>query len=144
MDADLPAREVLVRDALRDELSRVDADVVTAIGRALERDQDRLTGGSWGIDDADGCLLTLAARELGLEHGEELLHTSVAAVRIPVLFDEVWSLILERTGDPTAARAITHRLVVEALGLQADQAGGSATAVDAAAPDETARIALPR
>lgn len=142
MNADLPERELQVRDALRTELGRLDPEVVTAIGRALERDGDRLIGGTWGVDDAEGCLLTLAARELGLEHGEALLHTSVSAVRIPALFDEVWALILERTGDPTAARAITHRLVVEALSLRADQAAGSAT--DAVAPAETARIALAR
>ena len=142
MDADLPARELLVRDALRTELSRLDTDVVTAIGRALERDQDRLIGGSWGIDDSEGCLLTLAAREMGMTDGEDLLQTSVAAVRIPALFDEVWAMILQRTGDPAAARAITHRLVVEALSERADQAETSASAV--AAPAETARIALPR
>ena len=142
MDGDLPARELLVRDALRTELSRLDTDVVTAIGRALERDQDRLIGGSWGIDDSEGCLLTLAAREMGMTGGEDLLQTSVAAVRIPALFDEVWAMILQRTGDPAAARAITHRLVVEALSERADQAETSASAV--AAPAETARIALPR
>ena len=142
MDADLPARELLVRDALRTELARLDTDVVTAIGRALERDQDRLIGGSWGIDDSEGCLLTLAAREMGMTDGEDLLQTSVAAVRIPALFDEVWAMILQRTGDPAAARAITHRLVVEALSERADQAETSASAV--AAPAETARIALPR
>ena len=142
MNADLPTREVLVRDALRTELARLDTDVVTAIGRALERDQDRLIGGSWGIDDSEGCLLTLAAREMGMTDGEDLLQTSVAAVRIPALFDEVWAMILQRTGDPAAARAITHRLVVEALSERADQAETSASAV--AAPAETARIALPR
>jgi hypothetical protein len=144
MDADLPTRELLVRDALRTELSHLDTDVVTAIGRALERDQDRLIGGSWGVDDADGCLLTLAARELGLHDGQELLQTSVAAVRVPALFDEVWALILQRTGDPTAARAITHRLVVEALSLRADQAAGSEEAPSTDASAETARIALPK
>ena len=142
MDADLPARELLVRDALRTELARLDTDVVTAIGRALERDQDRLIGGSWGIDDSEGCLLTLAAREMGMTDGEDLLQTSVAAVRIPALFDEVWALILQRTGDPAVARAVTHRLVVEALSERADQAETSAPV--AAAPSETARIALPR
>ena len=142
MDADLPARELLVRDALRTELARLETDVVTAIGRALERDQERLIGGSWGIDDSEGCLLTLAAREMGMTDGEDLLQTSVAAVRIPALFDEVWAMILQRTGDPAAARAITHRLVVEALSERADQAETSASAV--AAPAETARIALPR
>lgn len=142
MDADLPARELLVRDALRTELSRLDTDVVTAIGRALERDQDRLIGGAWGIDDSEGCLLTLAAREMGMTDGEDLLQTSVAAVRIPALFDEVWALILQRTGDPAAARAITHRLVVEALSVREDQTVASTSA--AAAPAETARIALPR
>ena len=144
MSADQPERELVVRDALRTELVRLDADVVVAIGRALERDEDRLIGGSWGIDDADGCLLTLAARELGLDHGEDLMHTSVAAVRIPALFDEVWALILERTGDPTVARAITHRLVVEALNLRAPQVADSAAGAAAAVSPVTARIALTR
>jgi len=142
MSADLPERELMVRDALRTELARLDADVVVAIGRALERDEDRLIGGSWGVDDDDGCLLTLAARELGLDRGEELMYTSVAAVRIPALFDEVWALILERTGDPTAARAITHRLVVEALNLRAPQVADSTT--PATGSPVTARIALTR
>lgn len=144
MHADLPAREDALRSALRADLAEVDRDIIIAIGRALERDRDRLAGGSWGVDDDEGCLLTLAARELGLPHGEDLLQSSVAAVRIPALFDELWALILERTGDPAAARAITHRLVVEALGLRADQAEGSEAAVAAAAPSETARTALPR
>jgi len=142
MNADLPERGRLVADALRTELGRLDPDVAAAIGHALEHDRDRLIGGSWGIDDSEGCLLTLAARELGLADGEALMHTSVAAVRIPALFDEVWGLILERTGNPTAARNITHRLVVEALSLHTDQAAGSAT--EAAAPAETARMALAR
>ena len=142
MNGDLPAREAEVRAALRTELTRADPSLVEAIGRALERDSDRLIGGSWGIDDDEGCLLTLAARELGVDHGEDLMRTSVAAVRIPALFDEVWALILERTGDPSAARAITHRLVVEALGLQTAHAAASEAAP--AAPSDTARIALPR
>ena len=85
------------------------------------------------IDDGDGCLLTLAAAELGYESGEALLTTSVAAVRVPALFDELWALILARTGDTASARRITHRLVAEALVL-----------VQAEAEPVAARIALPK
>ncbi len=144
MHGNLPSREDDLRLALRTELARLDGDVVSAIGRALERDQDRLTGGSWGTDDSEGCLLTLAAHELGHHSGEELLRTSVAAVRIPALFDELWAVVLARTGDAAVARSVTHRLVVEALALRTDQAAGSDEDAAAAAPAETARIALPR
>jgi hypothetical protein len=40
---------------------------------------------------------------------------SIHAVRIPALFDEFWALVLARTGSPTAARELAHRIVAEAL-----------------------------
>ena len=54
-------------------------------------------------------------------------------MRVPALFDELWALVLERTGDAAAARSITHRLVAEALAVG-----------QAAAEPVAARIALPR
>ena len=68
---------------------------------------------------------------------------SIAAVRIPPLFDELWICILERTGDATAARMIVHRLVIQALLLQTDQADGSGetSSID---PPDSARSARVR
>ena len=136
-------RELELQSALHDELTRVDPTLLPALARALERSNDRLVGGTWGVDDGDGCLLTLAARELGLGSGEELLGGSIAAVRIPPLFDELWICILERTGDATAARMIVHRLVIQALLLQTDQADGSGetSSID---PPDSARSARVR
>ena len=136
-------RELELQSALQQELTRVDPTVLPALARALERSNDRLVGGSWGVDDGDGCLLTLAAHELGLGSGEELLGGSIAAVRIPPLFDELWICILERTGDATAARVIVHRLVIQALLQQTDQADGSGetSSID---PPESARNARVR
>jgi len=136
-------RELELQSALQHELTRVDPTLLPALARALERSGDRLVGGTWGVDDGDGCLLTLAARELGLASGEELLGGSIAAVRIPALFDELWICILERTGDATAARMIVHRLVVQALVLQTDQADGSGetSSID---PPDSARSARVR
>ena len=69
----------------------------------------------------------------------------MAAVRIPALFDELWALTLARTGDARTARAITHRLVVEALASRSDQEGASVgEAAAAVAPSVTARSARPR
>ncbi len=128
-------RELALQSALQQELTRVDSTVLPALARALERSNDRLVGGSWGVDDGDGCLLSLAARELGLGSGEELLGGSIAAVRIPPLFDELWICILERTGDATAARVIVHRLVIQALLQQTDQADGSGETSSIDPPD---------
>ena len=138
-------REVTLQRALQSELGRVDPAVLPAIARALEHNADRLVGGSWGVgdDDDDGCLLTLAARELGLHKGEELLGESIAAVRIPALFDELWICILERTGDTRSARSIIHRLVIETLALGATQAAVSETPAGSSLPDSD-RSALTR
>ena len=117
--------------------------LLPALARALERSSDRLVGGTWGADDGDGCLLTLAARELGLESGEELLGGSIAAVRIPPLFDELWICILERTGDAAVARLIVRRLVIQALLLPTNQADepGETSSTD---PPDSARSARAR
>jgi len=136
-------REVTLQRELQTELGRVDPAVLPAIARALEHNADRLVGGSWGVDDDDGCLLTLAARELGLDSGEELLGESIAAVRIPALFDELWICILERTGDTRSARSIVHRLVIETLALSANQAAVSETPTGTSLPDSD-RSALTR
>ena len=137
------SREVTLQRELQTELGRVDPAVLPAIARALEHNADRLVGGTWGVDDHDGCLLTLAARELGLDNGEELLGESIAAVRIPALFDELWICILERTGDTRSARSIVHRLVIETLALSANQAAVSETPTGSSLPDSD-RNALTR
>lgn len=130
-----------MRDELRAALGGLDAPILDGMARALERDRDRLVGGSWGVDDGDGCLLTLAAREVGADDGEELLRSSISAVRVPALFDELWSIVLARTGDAETARRVTQRLVVEALARRADQDGDSAAA---SSSRETALSARPR
>lgn len=139
MRIDPTPQELAVRDALRADLAQLDPAILAAMGRSLERGDDRLVGGSWGVDDGEGCLLTLAAEELGYDHGEDLLATSVAAVRVPALFDELWALILARTGDAAAARSVTHRLVAEALAVAQPAAPAGAEPEPVAA-----RSALPR
>ncbi len=110
-------RERRVLEALRTEIGRLDPDTRSAIGRALDDDRLQLSGGSWGDrEDADGCVLSIAAWSMGLPDGEALMHRSVAAVRIPALFDELWALLLMRLGDVELARASARRLVGDALG----------------------------
>jgi hypothetical protein len=110
-------RERRVLEALRTEIGRLDPDTRSAIGRALDDDRVQLSGGSWGDrEDADGCVLSIAAWSMGLPDGEALMHRSVAAVRIPALFDELWALLLMRLGDVELARASARRLVGDALG----------------------------
>jgi hypothetical protein len=102
-----------LRQRLSGALGGLDVEVRQALGRALERGAFELEGGDWGTpEDGAGCLLSLAAWELGLEHGEELMHRSVDAVRVPALFDAWWADTLAREGDVTRAR----RTVREALG----------------------------
>jgi hypothetical protein len=109
-------REDALRASLRRELDAVEPETRQAIARALERDHQRLEAGSWGsTDDGTGCLLTLAAWELGLDDGEALMARSIHAVRIPALFDEFWAIVLARTGSQAAARELTHRIVSESL-----------------------------
>lgn len=116
-----PRTEAELQTALRGALAEIPPATTRGIARALERHGDRLIGGRWEDDAGDGCLLTLAAREMGLSEGETLLYESVASVRIPVLFDELWATIVRRTGDPRLARRTVRRLVAEALVLQPDE-----------------------
>jgi len=114
-------RERRVLEALRTEIGRLDPDTRSAIGRALHDDRVKLSGGGWGDrDDADGCVLSIAAWSMGLPDGEALMHRSVAAVRVPALFDELWALLLMRLGDVELARASARRLVGDALGTHAE------------------------
>jgi hypothetical protein len=102
-----------LRERLSGALGGLDVETRQALGRALERGAFELEGGDWGsVDDGSGCLLSLAAWELGLEHGEQLMHRSVDAVRVPALFDAWWADTLAREGDVTRAR----RTVRQALG----------------------------
>ena len=99
--------------ALAQALDGLDSETRQALARALERGEVELEGGGWGsIDDGSGCLLSLAAWELGLERGESLMRRSVAAVQVPALFDAWWDEVLTREGDVVR----TRRSVREALG----------------------------
>jgi hypothetical protein len=101
------------RDELATALTGLDVEARQALGRALERGSFELEGGDWGTpDDGHGCILSLAAWEMGLERGDSLMVTSIEAVRIPALFDAWWNEVLEREGDVVRAR----RTVREALG----------------------------
>lgn len=109
-DDDRREREAVA--ALGAGLRRVEPRTLEAIAAALDRDAGALEGGGWGSYEAgEGCLLSLAAWELGLPHGEALMRSSIAAVQLPALFDEAWAAVLRRTGDPEAARRVTQRLV---------------------------------
>ena len=99
--------------ALAQALDGLDPETRQALARALERGEVELEGGDWGSeDDGSGCLLSLAAWELGLERGESLMRRSVAAVQVPALFDAWWDEVLTREGDVVR----TRRTVREALG----------------------------
>jgi hypothetical protein len=99
--------------ALAQALGGLDPETRQALARALERGEVELEGGDWGsVDDGSGCLLSLAAWELGLERGESLMRRSVAAVQVPALFDAWWDEVLTREGDVVR----TRRSVREALG----------------------------
>ena len=99
--------------ALAQALDGLDPETRQALARALERGEVELEGGGWGsIDDGSGCLLSLAAWELGLDRGESLMRRSVAAVQVPALFDAWWDEVLKREGDVVR----TRRTVREALG----------------------------
>jgi hypothetical protein len=127
------------RDDLARALDGLDVETRQALARALERGEHELRGyaepaaprsvrtlatrihlgraaygpegGDWGSQDDGGCLLSLAAWELGLEHGSELMRRSVDAVRVPALFDAWWAEVIEREGDVVRAQ----RTVREAL-----------------------------
>jgi hypothetical protein len=99
--------------ALARALDGLDPETRQALARALERGEVELEGGGWGsVDVGSGCLLSLAAWELGLERGESLMRRSVAAVQVPALFDAWWDEVLTREGDVVR----TRRTVREALG----------------------------
>ena len=49
------------------------------------------------------------------------MYRSVAAVRVPALFDELWALLLARLGDVELARASARRLVGDALVVTPDE-----------------------
>jgi hypothetical protein len=128
------------RDDLARALDGLDVETRQALARALERGEHELRGyagpppprgvrtmatrmhlgraayrpegGDWGSQDEGGCLLSLAAWELGLEHGSDLMRRSVDAVRIPALFDAWWAEVIEREGDVVRAQ----RTVREAIG----------------------------
>lgn len=93
--------------ALVRALHNLDAETRHALSRALARDDCDLEGGDWGVrDDGSGCLLSLAAWELGLDRGEELMVRSIDAVRVPALFDAWWATVVAREGDvPSASRS---------------------------------------
>jgi hypothetical protein len=100
-------------EALERALDGLDPETRQALARALERGDVELEGGGWGsADDGSGCLLSLAAWELGLDRGESLMRRSVAAVQVPALFDAWWDEVLTREGDVVR----TRRSVREALG----------------------------
>ena len=81
-------------------ISRLDPETRGALGRALEREEYEIEGGDWGkAGGGAGCLLSLAAWELGIERGETLMARSPDAVRLPALFDAWWSDLLARDGD---------------------------------------------
>lgn len=99
--------------ALEQALGGLDSETRQALARALERGDVELDGGGWGsADDGSGCLLSLAAWELGMERGELLMRRSVSAVQVPALFDAWWDEVLTREGDVVR----TRRTVREALG----------------------------
>ena len=98
---------------LEQALGGLDSETRQALARALERGEVELEGGGWGSeDDGSGCLLSLAAWELGMERGELLMRRSVSAVQVPALFDAWWDEVLTREGDVVR----TRRTVREALG----------------------------
>jgi hypothetical protein len=111
-DRDLAGRESEAIIALSRCLGELDGETRGALRDALRRDDLSLTGGDWGCrDDGEGCLLSLAAWQLGLPAGDALLSRSIAAVRLPALFDHAWALILRRTGNAEEADRAVRRLL---------------------------------
>jgi hypothetical protein len=108
-------REQQVLRALRTEIRRLDDDTRIALSRALDDERLKLTGGWGDRDDGEGCVLSITAWNMGLASGEALMYRSVAAVRIPALFDELWALLLTRLGDVEDSRDAARRLVADAL-----------------------------
>ncbi len=107
--------------ALVRALHGLDADTRHALLAALDRDERALEGGDWGDRDAGGgCLLSLAAWEMGLERGDELLVRSIDAVRVPALFDAWWATVVAREGDvPRASRTARETIRAVLTGMAA-------------------------
>jgi hypothetical protein len=131
------------RDDLAHALDGLDRETRQAMARALERGEHELRGyaqpapprtvrtlatrmhlgraayrpdgGDWGSQDEGGCLLSLAAWELGLEHGSDLMRRSVDAVRIPALFDAWWAEVIEREGDVVRAQRSVREAIADML-----------------------------
>jgi hypothetical protein len=114
-------REQDLLRALRTEICRLDDDTRQALASALDDDRLKLAGGWGDRDDGEGCVLSIAAWNMGLASGEALMHRSVAAVRIPALFDELWALLLTRLGDVEESRDAARRLVGDALAAVDDR-----------------------
>jgi hypothetical protein len=114
-------REQDLLRALRTEISRLDDDTRTALGSALHDDRLKLAGGWGDREDGEGCVLSIAAWNMGLSSGEALMYRSVAAVRIPALFDELWALLLTRLGDVEQSRDAARWLLGDALAAADDQ-----------------------
>lgn len=122
---DPPDREQEVLRALRTEIGRLDDDTRQAIADALDDDRLKLAGGWGDRGDGEGCVLSIAAWNMGLPSGEALMHRSVAAVRVPALFDELWALLLARLGDVEESRDAARRLVCDALLVADDRRVGT-------------------
>ncbi len=118
-------REQQVLRALRTEIGRLDDDTRVALSRALDDERLKLTAGWGDRDDGEGCVLSITAWNMGLASGEALMYRSVAAVRIPALFDELWALLLARLGDVEASRDAARRLVADALVVVDDRVPAS-------------------
>jgi hypothetical protein len=115
-------REQEVLRALRTEIGKLDDDTRQALSNALDDDRLKLAGGWGDRDDGEGCVLSIAAWSMGLPSGEDLMRRSVAAVRVPALFDELWALLLRRLGDVEESRDAARRLVGDALLVVDDRA----------------------
>lgn len=102
--------------ALEQALGGLEPQTRQALARALERGDVELAGGDWGsADDGSGCLLSLAAWELGLDRGEQLMRRSVSAVQVPALFDAWWDDVLRREGDLVRTRRSVRDALREML-----------------------------
>jgi hypothetical protein len=107
-------------DRRREELARalqgLEPETRQALERAIERKTFELEGGGWGdMTERTGCILSLAAWELGLADGEQLMYESVDAVRVPALFDAWWNDVLTREGDVVRARRSVRDAVRDML-----------------------------
>src|SRR3954464_11451334 len=121
--------------ALARALDGLDPETRQALARALERGEVELEGGGWGsVDDGSGCLLSLAAWELGLERGESLMRRSVAAVQVPALFDGWGGGGRPREGDAVrrggSVRGALGEMLFQGLAAPRDELPRPASAAD--------------